>query len=217
MYDVVLFDLDGTLLDSADCGVTATQRAFLHFGYRMPERAEVVHWMGIPIEQSFPAMAQQPVAERELAELLAHFRSIYRELSDEKIRLFEGVGALLARLHCDGVEMGIVTSKHSHVAHRNMTSTGICGLFKTIVGPDMVSRCKPHADTALKAAEIMRVSGDASVVVIGDSRYDIEMGKAANFETCAVTWGAHSEPELVQSKPTHLVNTIEQLDALLVR
>jgi phosphoglycolate phosphatase len=216
MFDIALFDLDGTILDSAECGVIATQAAFEKSGYRIPDRDEIIHLMGVPIELSFPDLAGMSMSDGALADLLATFRAVYRELSSEHIRLFDGMHDLLSRLHGAGTTMAVVTSKHSHVAARNIAATGIDAFFKVVVGPDMVSRHKPHADTALKAIELLCAGGDMKAIVIGDSSYDIRMGKAANLQTCAVTWGAHSEDELAKSDPTHIVRTVAQLESLLL-
>ncbi|MGH8159191.1 MAG: HAD family hydrolase [Rhodanobacter sp.] len=215
-FRAALFDLDGTILDSAKCGELAMQEAFADRGFRVPHAAEILHWMGIPIEESFPALAGRHLPNSELDPLIDSFRASYRRHSEQHITVFKGVYELLVKLTAAGVALAIVTSKHSEVAFRNMASVGIDHFFSVVVGPDMVSRCKPFGDTALQAMRLLELEDGSGVIAIGDTSYDLEMGQAAAVSTCAVTWGAHSETQLLAAGPTFIVRTVEQLESVLL-
>ncbi|RRN43928.1 HAD family hydrolase [Lautropia dentalis] len=261
-FHTVLFDFDGTLVDSAACGVEATQWAFADAGLNVPDAGVIIAKMGIPIEVSFGQMASHPPDEAGYEQLMARFRAKYREVADRGMKAFDGIAPLLQALKAQGVRTAIVTSKRSDVAARNLETAGLGGLIDVLVGSDKVAHCKPAPDAVHAGlAELARLrrggrpvdetvmdeeregapaagtartgqSAPAGVVgslrdgedvvgrlsqvlVVGDSSYDIDMGKAAGAATCAVTWGAHSHEELARSRPDHIVHSVPALAALL--
>ncbi|WP_082670220.1 HAD family hydrolase [Sphingomonas sanguinis] len=215
-FKTVLFDLDGTILDSAECGIVATQRAFKMHSLAVPEADRIVQLMGIPIEESFPKLAQRSLVGDALDALLKDFRLVYREITDTGLTVFSGMIDLLFNLKKYGVRLGIVTSKHSAVACRNMASVGIDLFFEIVIGPDMVQQPKPAPDTALAAMSALGETESSHVLVVGDACYDIIMGKAAGLSTCAVTWGAHNEADLARCDPSWISRSVDDLTHLLL-
>lgn len=216
-FSAVLFDLDGTLADSAHCGYLATRSAFELFDLPIPSRDEVIRHMGIPIEDSFPIMAPPlGLSPRLLNDVITQFRKLYADLADEHIRLFPGVISLLDELAEAGTPLAIVTSKHVPVALRNLSSLRIASYFRAVVGPEMVTRPKPAGDTAIHALSLLGIAASESVLVVGDASFDILMGHDAGVQTCAVGWGAHSLQQLAATRPTHQVALVEDLRSLLL-
>ena len=145
-FHTVLFDFDGTLVDSAACGVEATQWAFADAGLNVPDAGVIIAKMGIPIEVSFGQMASHPLDEAGYEQLMARFRAKYREVADRGMKAFDGIAPLLQALKAQGVRTAIVTSKRSDVAARNLETAGLGGLIDVLVGSDKVAHCKPAPD-----------------------------------------------------------------------
>lgn len=145
-FHTVLFDFDGTLVDSAACGVEATQWAFADAGLNVPDAGTIVAKMGIPIEVSFGQMASRPLDEAGYERLMMRFRAKYREVADRGMKAFDGIAPLLQALEAQGVRTAIVTSKRSDVAARNLDAAGLGGLIDVLVGSDKVAHCKPAPD-----------------------------------------------------------------------
>ncbi len=204
----VLFDFDGTLVDSARCGVLATRWAFEDAGLPAPDADRIVATMGIPIEQAFPILSDRPLSGAALATLIQRFRGRYAELAETHIVAFPGIPEMLAAVRTAGLATAIVTSKRTVVAQQNAAHVGIADLVDAIVGSDLVERPKPDPDGVHVALGQLGLDGidPAQVLVVGDATYDIQMGKAAGTRTCAVTWGAHLEPELAACDPDLIVH-----------
>ena len=204
---IALFDFDGTLADSKRCSIVATQRAFQEFGLHVPTEADIIDGMGIPIEKEFPRLASEPLNEERLAQLLTLFRSYYQQYEVEHISAFPEIEAMLHQLKRDGIRTALVTSKRSQVAVRNLTSLGLNRYIDVVVGPDHVEAHKPSPLSVFKALELLDADPNDGVIVIGDAIHDIQMGKNAGVQTCAVMWGSHSRERLLQEQPDYLAVT----------
>ncbi|HDR1876087.1 TPA: HAD-IA family hydrolase [Pasteurella multocida] len=215
-YNTILFDFDGTLADSSNCSVVATQQAFEQFALPKPTAQEIIHFMGLPIEISFRKMGAAPFTEQQFAMLLDAFRQHYRELSDTLISAFPFALECVKQLKEAGKTTAIITSKKTDVARLNAQTLGLLPYIDVVIGSDLVKEYKPHPEgifTALHALGVT-VAQLSNVIMIGDAVSDIKMGQAANIDTCAVTWGAHSEQALKQASPNYLVHHFEQLTQL---
>ncbi|KRL98819.1 HAD family hydrolase [Liquorilactobacillus satsumensis] len=205
-----IFDFDGTLADSGKTAVLATQAAFRDFNLKEPTAATVQYYMGIPIEVSFKKMADRDFSDESFAELLDTFRSYYKDLEMNSISLFPQMENVLHQLFNDGRTLFVVSSKHSVALQRNLERLAIAPYFKSVCGSDQVAHFKPAPDGILNLLEGFQLNERESVM-IGDAIYDLQMGKAANVQTCGVTWGAHDLALLQKEKPNYLVSEVNQL------
>lgn len=211
-HTVVLFDLDGTLIDSRPSAVAATQAAFEFHGYRIPEIATIHSWMGVPIERSFPLMLPDDISKESLDVLIETFRKEYRRNS-HLTELVPGIRSLLGRLNSHSRRCAVVTSKKSSVAMHDLSRLEIADYVEFVVGSDSVGEFKPHPEPALHA---LRRMGSSTGIVVGDSTFDVTMGKAAGTSTCAVTWGVHTAQELLDTSPDYIVHTVPELENILI-
>lgn len=210
-YTACIFDFDGTLADSSECAVVATQRAFLSHGLPVPGSEAIIRYMGVPIERSFPEMLSDTPHDVPHAELFQTFRRIYAEEASLSLKLFPNISDVLLSLSTRSIKIGIATSKKSSVALDNCRGLGIDGYINVVVGSDNVGNFKPHPESVLLLLTRWSCPTD-SALMIGDSTYDIEMGNNAGIDTCAVLWGAHSEAELRAVEPDYLAS--QPLDLL---
>ncbi|HEX2837701.1 MAG TPA: HAD-IA family hydrolase [Phycisphaerales bacterium] len=219
-YSAILFDLDGTLIDSAACIVECFQIACVEHGLAAPQPHEVRATMGIPLERSMPAHAARlgtTLSAPQVQDMITTYRSHYARLTPSLVRPFDGVREMLDACRAMGVPMAIVTSKRVGPAEMNLRHVGFLEHFATIVGSDQVLRYKPEPDTVLIAAERMNITDLSTALVVGDATFDIHMGQAAGAKTCAATWGAHDRAELLASRPDHVIESPSELLSVLAR
>ncbi len=207
----VLFDLDGTLIDSIELILNSAHHAFRDWPRRRPTDEDWLDTVGIPLAE---AMRRYAETEDEVALLIANYREYQMEHHDRLVRCFDGVPETLATLREHGHPLAVVTSKSDALAQRGLEHVGIAHLFDTIVGCDSCTRHKPHPEPVLVALERMGCDpGEA--VFIGDSVHDMESGNAAGVHSIAALWGPFSRQQLQASNPRHYLATIKSLPALL--
>lgn len=205
-----LFDFDSTLADTRDVAVLATQQAYAAKDLTQPSREAVVSYMGVPIEVSFAKMATETLSDTELAELYTEFRAQYHEAEKLGITLFDGIADTLAALKQRGDHLYVVSSKHSVPLQRNLDQLGLGQTFEAISGSDTVSHYKPAPDGILSLLDRFDLAADESVM-IGDAKYDMQMGHNAGVATAAAMWGAADPASVKAEKPTYLLSTPAEL------
>lgn len=206
----IIFDFDGTLGDSKECGILATKAAFKEMHLKIPSTHLIEHYMGIPIEKSFKEMVERKFTDIEFEELLALFRQYYKNYENQYLRVFPGVKEVLEELKKRSLLLFIVSSKKTNVLHRNLISLGIDSYFKEIIGSDKVCNYKPDPEGITYILEKYKLNPDQTLMV-GDAIFDIQMGKAGKVRTCAVTWGSHSKVMLEQESPDILIDTPQSI------
>ena len=208
----VLFDLDGTLIDSIELILTSMHHAFRRHGGAAPPDTEWLEGVGIPLRTMF----SRYVREHEIDTLIGFYREHQMEHHDRLVSCYADVPATLQRLRDDGYPMAVVTSKSDWLAQRGLEHVGVAHLFDTIVGCDSCSRHKPHPEPVLTALTRLG-SSPHEAVFIGDSVHDVEAGNAAGVTTIAALWGPFSKAQLEPAQPDAFLERISELPALLER
>ena len=197
MHDLtVVFDLDGTLVETAPDLIGATNHAlglcnlepvapgeirpFISFGARaMIRKGLEFHGHHVP--------------DSEFETLFSSFIAYYAENIAVESHVFPGLGDSLARLCARGARLAVCTNKQEALSRRLLDALGISGLFAAVAGRDTFPVCKPHPDHLLGAIRL--ASGDARrAVMVGDSDVDIATAKAAGVPVVAVTFGYTDVP-----------------------
>ncbi|WP_267907755.1 HAD family hydrolase [Viridibacillus soli] len=205
-----IFDFDGTLADSKQCSVMATQAAFKECGLESPSAKIIEHYMGIPIEVSFKEMAEQPFTEESFELLLQNFREHYKVLENDSLIAFPYIPEMLEQLQQANKQIFVVSSKKSDVLLRNLKTLQIDTYFKDIIGSDKVTHYKPHPAGILKLVDLYQLE-KAETIMIGDAIFDLQMAKAAKVSSCGVTWGSHGRDKLLEEQPTFIFDDVQQL------
>jgi pyrophosphatase PpaX len=208
---VVLFDLDGTLIDSIELIIDSYRHTFTTHGLPSLSREEIVLGIGTPLRTVFGAMTDD-------SETMAKWIDTYRDYNlthhDNRVTAFPGAVDMVERIAATGVRMGLVTSKNNAGARRGLALIGLADVMEVVIGADDVEHPKPHPEPVLKALEAMNCApGEA--VFIGDSHHDLECGRAAGVKTIAVTWGPFSTEHLMACGPDHCCNTTSEVLAAL--
>lgn len=208
-YGFAVFDFDGTLADSRRGIVLAMESALARHGVASPGDAAIAALIGLPLDAVFERLA--PGADALLVAALADaYREAYPPIARETTRLYDGVAEALDRLAARGVRMAIATSKSFRGATRSAEHLGIARHFEMIVAADTVEMKKPHPESVERVLAHFGASAREALVV-GDTTYDIEMGRRAGTDTCAVTWGVHARETLAGERPTYVVATRDEL------
>lgn len=179
----LLFDLDGTILDSVGVILASFRQAFERMGLEFDEpyvRAQ----LGIPLE------AQGKLFGGERAEeFVEHYRRTKAYRNPDSIGLFPGAEDTLRALKSRGLRLGIVTSKSTRSTRLILEAAQLLELFEVVVTADHVTQHKPHPEPILKAIDELGVYADEAAYV-GDATFDVEAAAGAGVAMIGVSWGA---------------------------
>jgi len=207
----VLFDLDGTLVDTIELLLNSVRHAFRDRAGRVPTQAEWVAGIGTPLVTQLRPFAAD---DADLALLVAGYREYQHEHHDRLTRCYDCVVDVVARLKGDGHPTGVVTSKSDAIAHRSLAHVGLLELMDVVIGADSTTRHKPDPEPVRVALERLDYS-PADAIFVGDSPHDIGAGNAAGVVTVAALWGPFDRETLERARPTHLLGDIAELPALV--
>ncbi|HYQ62145.1 HAD family hydrolase [Actinophytocola sp.] len=196
MNPAVLFDLDGTLIDTPS-GIVTVLREVLAEGGRTAPEADIRATVGRPLDAAFSALVGLPPDSPEVASSVARFRLLFRErvVPGARELIFPGILDVLAGLRGTGRQLAIVTSKVETSAREILAAAGMVNMFDVIVCHGMAPRGKPFPDLALLAANLLGRSPEQCVVV-GDSVDDVRMAVAAGMRAVGVGYGVATPDQL---------------------
>ncbi len=207
----ILFDLDGTLLDSIELILNSARYAFEKLGRTPPPDSEWLGGVGIPLVTMFGRYARD---QADCAALIAAYREYQMPNHDRLIRCYGTGREVVERLHRRGHEIGIVTSKSEALSYRGLACVGLARFVDTVVGCDISPRHKPDPEPVRIALDRLACSPQDAIFV-GDSVHDLLAGKAAGVRTAAAVWGAFSRRDLEPGEPTAWLTDISELEPLL--
>ena len=198
-----LFDLDGTLIDSIELILESYRHTLkAHRGIEPPDDV----WMaglGTPLWVQFRDWTTDPA---EISAMVETYRTYNLAHHDAMVRPYDGVAAQVRALKQAGKRLGLVTSKLRNGALRGLKVADLEDQFDTVVGSDDVTHPKPHPEPVLKALNLLGATA-AEAVFIGDSRHDMESGRAAGVRTAAVLWGPFDRAHLADLVPDYWLET----------
>jgi pyrophosphatase PpaX len=207
----ILFDLDGTLVDTITLLLESVRHAFKGRTGRVPTDEEWIAGIGTPLASQLRPYAAD---EADVAALEQSYRGYQRANLDRLTHAYSGVVDTLRTLHERGHPMAVVTSKSNEMAIRTVDYVGLASYFASIVGQESTTRHKPDPAPVLYALEQMHAPV-AGAVFVGDSPYDIRSGNAAGVISVAAVWGFYSRTVLEAAHPAHLLEHISGLPHLL--
>ena len=211
----VLFDLDGTLVDTHFLIHRCLDESLQHAaGLRFDEQ----WWQegaGKPLHILFPiALEKQGRTDISVDALIVDYRTRLRSYESE-VRLFPGVSDMLNSIERLGLRMSIVTTKHSEAAVRHLASVGLTGRFETVMTGDKCDHYKPHPDPFNRVVNEMSLE-PAHCVSIGDSPGDMHASRAAGIISVAAMWGCLDRTATIDVGPDHVIESPGDLEALLI-
>jgi pyrophosphatase PpaX len=209
-FPVVLFDLDGTVIDSGAIILASMRHAAKEVLGSEPPDKELMAAVGGPgLEAQMHALAPDRVEE-----LVSVYRA-HNEPLHEGLVCCAGMDDVLAQLKDEGRRLGIVTAKRRLTVELAFAQIPIEHLFETVVGGDETERHKPDPEPLQLALERLGASPEEAAYV-GDAPFDVKAAKAAGLFSVAVAWGGiHARERLAEEEPDALVETPEELHGVL--
>jgi pyrophosphatase PpaX len=210
MYRAILFDLDGTLIDTMDLIVACWQHATtVHCGAPVP-RERVLPTIGLPL---VPALEEYAPGRGDA--LYATYSEHNQVWHDRLARLVPGTVEMLTALQQAGIPLGLVTSKRHVTLQMGLDLHGLTPYFDAIIGFEDSERHKPLPDPALLAAERLGVAPDpATVAYVGDAASDMACALAAGVRPVGVPWGAAPIADLRAAGADPVLTSWDDLIAL---
>lgn len=206
----VLFDLDGTLVDTIPLIVASYQHAFRVVLGREVGAQQARAWIGRPL---LPVLLQESPAHGH--ELDRVYREWNLANTDRLIGRFEGIDGLLDDLRTAGARLGVATSKRRHTAELALRAVGLGDRIEIVAALEDTQAHKPHPAPLLHACAALGAE-PAEAVYVGDAVVDVQAARAAGLAAVAVTWGAGERSDLLASDPDAVVGTVPALAAALL-
>jgi len=210
-FELLVFDWDGTVVDSAAHIVDSIQSACVDLGLPAPSAERARYIIGLGLDDAMQILLPE-LPPRDYPRLAQRYR--YHYLSgDEKVAPFGGMPEGIARLHRAGFLLSVATGKSRRGLDRALSDTGLQPFFHA-------SRCadegfaKPHPGMLLFLMDRLNVAPERTLM-IGDTIHDLEMARNAGVPALAVSYGAHAEAQLQGGAPLACLRSAEELIAWL--
>lgn len=206
----LFFDLDGTLIDSAEGITRSVSYAFEQLGHPVPSQAELRGWIGPALRTSFlPLLGDEARVEQAMALYLERYsREGWTELS-----VYDGVAEMLDAVHGAGHRLAVVTAKNEDNARKILAGLPFGDRFDDVIGSSRDGRLTHKVDLIAEALRRFELSAE-QCLMIGDRRMDIEGAAEHGMDHIGVLWGFGSEDELREAGAQRLADSPTQLPAL---
>lgn len=205
MIKALLFDFDGTLLDTNEL-ILQTFMAILDEKFPGQfTKEDCVRFIGPSLKQTFDELTPF-----ESDEMVAKYRAWNELHHDELVQEYPGVVEGLKKLHAAGIRLVIVSTKVHKNVLRGLDVLGVRDLFEFVIGSDDVEHVKPHPEPIEKALSLLGVDKD-EVMMIGDNSHDIEGGKNAGVKTVGVAWSLRGAEFLKSFNPDYIIEDVSDL------
>jgi phosphoglycolate phosphatase len=211
-FDVVVFDWDGTVIDSTATIARSIMAAAADLGLPVPSFHQALHVIGLGLNDAL-ARAVPTLPAHRAAEFSARYRYHYFAAEDT-LELFAGARAFLEALGRSGATLAVATGKNSRGLERALAATGLGPLFTATRCADQ-THPKPHPAMLLELAEELDAPLER-MLMIGDTTHDLQMAASAGVAAIGVTYGAHPREQLAALRPIALADSVTQLHALVL-
>ncbi|MCL2062629.1 MAG: HAD hydrolase-like protein [Firmicutes bacterium] len=201
MFDNVIFDADGTLLDTLPGICAGFNYALKKLGRQEVTPAQVKPFMGPPLYYTCTASLGFSASEAEKA--VQYYREFYWDKGYKMCEFFPGIPELLKQLHANGKILCVATNKPQIFIDKILIEKGVHGLFTRVCGPDVSETSADKTPLVKKAA----AAGGKKAVMVGDRYVDITAAKNAAIASIGVLWGSAEDEEFIQYKPDFIAKT----------
>lgn len=203
--DTVLFDLDGTLVNTNELIIASFLHTLDHYYPNEYTREKVIEFIGPSLDDTFNRLNPDKVDE-----MIEMYRTFNHEMHDELVEEYGTVKETVKALHEKGYKLAVVTTKISKTAMMGLKLTGLDQYFSVLVGMDHVTKVKPDPEPLLNALNQLQSSPERAIMV-GDSQYDILGGKNTGTKTAAVAWTIKGKEFLQSYEPDVMLETMSDL------
>ena len=207
----VLFDLDGTLIDSIRLILDSYHHTLTQHGIPARTDEEWLKGVGTPLTVQ---LAEWRDELRTIEAMIATYREYNLRNHDGMVTVYPGILDAVREIKAAGLQTGLVTSKNRQGALRGLTLVGLEALMDVLVCADEVTNPKPHPEPVEKAVSLLGAD-PATTVYVGDSVHDMHSGRAAGVQTAAALWGPFGKAHLEEASPDYWLETPRDLVSLV--
>ena len=211
MPDAILFDLDGTLVDSIALIVAAMRHAFRGRARAPVTDQEWLATVGLPLHAQLRPYAD---TDADVATLITEYRAFQVVHHDALLRPYPGAVDVVRTLHERGHPLAVVTSKSEDMAHRALDWGGLARYFSAVVGLESTTYHKPDPAPIRFALHALGAAA-ATAWFVGDSPFDMQAGRGAGTRTVAALWGPFTRADLEPTRPDAWAKRIEDVPAIV--
>lgn len=186
-YDYILFDLDGTLIESAESVRVSLAHAMEALNLPCPDLSDYTKYVGPPLEDTMRGMCAVP--EELIPEAMALYRDYYDEIGQTTIKLFDGVIEMLTALRVRGIKTAVCTSKNEPVAEMVCEKLGLTPYFDAICGSTLDGNRRAKADIIPYALKTLGCDNKANALMVGDTHFDALGAQIAGVDFLGVSYG----------------------------
>lgn len=214
-YKVVMLDFDGTTACTVPAIYHAAKRMLELHGYEV-EKEVVYKNFGLALPFAFRCFSgDETIDDATIEQMISEYNNIYKEEAEGLIELFDGVVETLGRLKRAGVKIVIASNNVQPVLRRLTANLGIAQYIDDIVAVEDVENVKPAPDIALEVLRRCNISGEEALVV-GDSTFDMDMGREAGCHLCGVTYGSHTPEMLRKTGAQYIIEHFSELEKIVL-
>jgi len=214
-YELAIFDLDGTILDTLDDLADSMNYALAKYGYPIRTKEEIRSFVGDGLLMLTRRAIAPEANETVIQTVLAEQKAYYKEHCADKTKPYAGVLELLDELKSEGMKLAVVSNKADY-AVQILCERYFAGVFHMAVGEKENVRKKPAPDSVNTVLQELQVDRECTIY-IGDSEVDIETAKNAGMDAVLVTWGFRDKEFLKERGAKTLVHSINELKNALIQ
>jgi len=212
-YDAVIFDHDGTIVDSAPGILKSANAAFAALGFPLMELSQFMPFLGPPLQRSFMDFAGMSAEQAQQA--IAIYRREYAAGNCFCLEIYEGMELLLRNLRAAGIKTAVASSKPTVYLEKILCGIGLRELFDAVCGVDLKRLDESKADIIAEAAQACVVPFERCIMV-GDRRFDAEGARALSMPCAGALYGYGTREELEQAGAAYLVQNCAELESLIL-
>jgi pyrophosphatase PpaX len=205
IYKAVLFDLDGTVLDTSDLIINSFKHTFQKHYNRELAPKEIYEFFGKTLRA-----AMEHLGPDQVEELVETYRKYSLTHHDQMITIFSGVAEIMRALYNADIAMAIVTSKTKETALRGLKIFDLDKYFSVVIGAEQCEKHKPHPEPVTTALIQLKMNPEECLMV-GDSSFDLISGRQAGVKTAAVCWTRVSWETILAEKPDYILKNMHDL------
>lgn len=207
--NTLLFDLDGTLIDTNDLIISSFLHTLGHYYPEQYKREDVLPFIGPTLLETFSSIDKDRAQE-----MIEKYREHNLANHDLLVKEFEGVFDTIKTMHEKGYKLGIVTTKMRHTVNMGLRLTKLDQFFDVVVCLDDVQHAKPDPEPIFKALSLLESSAEEAIMV-GDNYHDILAGKNAGTKTAGVAWTVKGKEHLAEFHPDYMLEHMSDLFTII--
>ena len=209
-YGYIIFDFDGTVVDTGEGILKSLQYSFEQMGHEVPDLSDLKRFIGPPVYYSYTHF--YGISEDEVQTYIIKYRERYKEKGIYECELYSGMTELLTELRRRGVKLGVASSKPEHLIYSVADYLNITEMFDVIVGVKTDnSNHSTKTGLVLEAMKLLGARDKKDVLMVGDRCFDIDGAAGAGVDSCGALWGYGNKEEFMDHKATYIVEKPEDV------